>query len=138
MPARLTSLQPHPASTAAVKMRTEQDIDGLARLKANWDGYASAPLNPDILASARKLIRSLARQFPIAIPNVIPMTGGRMQFEWHKGRKSLELEIEDAETIHYLKWDPGQDFQEEGSYSILDTARSIVLLQWFAGEAPYV
>ena len=41
----------------------------------------------------------------IVTPSVVPMTRGRLQFEWHRGNRSLELEFESIGRIHYLKAD---------------------------------
>ncbi len=64
----------------------------------------------------------------------MPVPGGRLQFEWPRGEKSLELEFETATTIHFLKWHPEEGIEEEGTYDRSDLDRSIQLIKWFMGE----
>jgi hypothetical protein len=69
-------------------------LDELERLPANWNGYGAPPINPAIIAAARGLCDLLATS-AAGMPQIVPMTRGRLQFEWHRGSRSLELEVED-------------------------------------------
>lgn len=59
------------------------------------------------------------------------MSTGNLQFEWHHGRKVLELEFETADTIHFLQWDPEQHIEEEDTFRASDIDRAVDLIQWF-------
>ena len=59
------------------------------------------------------------------------MAKGNLQFEWHQGARSLELEIEEPQTIHYLKWDPEEGVENEGSFPLGQTSRTVELILWF-------
>ena len=63
------------------------------------------------------------------------MTRGRLQFEWHRGNRSLELEFESPTLIHFLKYDPDHDVEEEDVFSVEHTTRLMELLRWF-GAGP--
>ena len=62
------------------------------------------------------------------------MTRGRLQLEWHRGRRSLELEIEDPTLVHYLKYDADHGIEEEATLPIGETSAMIGLVRWFRGE----
>jgi hypothetical protein len=68
-----------------------------------------------------------------ASPQIVPMTRGRLQLEWHQGKRSLELEFGGVGTIRYLQWDTTAHpmVAEEGEISIADTEAIHELLRWF-------
>lgn len=128
-------------SAAGIEPRCEaqQDavdvsLDRLAALDANWDGYGAAKLDRDILTAARRFAKRLASAMTVR-PLVVPISNGGLQFEWHHGSKILELEIEDPQTVHYLKWDPEKGTQEEDVFRIDDFERASDLIRWFEGTA---
>ncbi len=108
----------------------EQRLDELGRLPPNWDGYGAPPIDPNIVAAARSFTRSLPENIAVR-PQVVPISSGNIQFEWHHGSKVLELEFEDAQTIHYLQWHPEAGVEEEGTSSVTDIDRAVELIQWF-------
>lgn len=110
-------------------------LDQIAALEPNWDAQGAYRIDPNIIAAAREVISSLPRQIKAlsgAIPTVVPMRKGNLQFEWHEMLRTLELEIESLSTIHYLKFHPG--IEEEDICSITDTDTLAGLIQWFVGE----
>jgi hypothetical protein len=62
------------------------------------------------------------------------MTRGRLQLEWHRGNRSLELEFESPGRIRYLKVDDDSGVEEESVIPTSQTALVVALLQWFASE----
>ena len=111
-----------------------EDLKELGELEENWDGEGSLPIDKEILAAAERLLEDLNEFTPKAIipMGVAPGHAGNLQFEWWKGKKSLEIELEDPQTVHYLKWDPDNKFEEEGLFPIKDNAGKILsLIQWF-------
>ena len=66
----------------------DKELDRLGRLEADWDGYGAPPIDPAIIASARKWVRELPDQVttsPDARPRrpvVVPIPLGNLQFEW--------------------------------------------------------
>ncbi len=110
--------------------RTEQELKRLEELPANWDGQGAAPIHPQILQAARQLAGDLPPNLT-RVPRVVPLANGSLQFEWHEGSRSLELEIETPETIHYLKWHPEEGVEDEDTYPIARLDRTTTLLRWF-------
>jgi hypothetical protein len=70
----------------------------------------------------------------IGEPKIVPMTRGRLQFEWHRGNRTLEFEFEKGETIHYLKWDSDEGIEEEEVVSVYQTDKIESLLRWFSSR----
>ena len=67
-----------------------------------------------------------------SIPAVVPIARGTLQFEWSKGTRSLELEVEGPSTIRYLQWDSAQGVEKEDSFDIIKgTNLAAALIQWF-------
>lgn len=72
------------------------------KLEDNWDGYNAEPLDPKIIAVAREIAGVMPKvMFETAQP--VPMSNGRVQFEWHEGGRSLEVEVNAPDVIVYLK-----------------------------------
>jgi hypothetical protein len=65
----------------------------------------------------------------IETPVVVPMTRGRLQFEWHRGNRSLELEFESCDKIHFLKWDSDLGIEDEDIIPVTDVAAIHALLR---------
>lgn len=110
-----------------------RSLDLVRQLPANWNGYEAAPILPDIIEAARQFILG----FPddaMPTPHVVPMSRGRLQLEWHRGSRSLELEFETPTTVHYLKWDPEAGVEEEDVLSTTQTKELHDLLSWFVSE----
>lgn len=108
-------------------------LNELRRFEANWDGYGAVPLDLKILDAAARFVESLAPDV-IPTPQVVPMTRGRIQLEWHRGSRSLELEFEGPQTVHFLKWDSESGVEEEDAIPVQDTAAIRDLLSWFVSE----
>lgn len=116
------------------KMRCDdilsRDLDRLAALEPNWDAQGAQPIHPAVIEAARRFIDALPPDL-ISAPAVVPMAKGNLQFEWHDGPRSLEFEVEDPVTIHYLRWHPEEGIEEENSFPLQDTSRAIALMDWF-------
>lgn len=106
----------------------------LRDMPADWLAHGLTPIDPDILDAAERFVLSLPGNL-LASPKVVPMTRGRLQFEWHRGGRSLELEFETSTRIHYLKWDPASGTEDEDTLPAADTASILALLRWFATES---
>ena len=121
-------------ANAELRTKVTRELENLHRLPENWDGYGSPKINVATINAAKRLIGALAEKSEFATPVVVPVPGGRLQFEWHRGERSLELEFETPTTIHFLKWHPEEGIEEEGTYDGSDVERSIQLIKWFMGE----
>ena len=105
-------------------------------LPPDWDHEGAPRIDPAIIQAARQLVDRLPDGIA-QIPAVVPIADGNLQLEWNAGPRSLELEISDPRTIHYLKWLPEEEVDEEGFFSINDVDRAISLICWFAKGATH-
>jgi hypothetical protein len=112
------------------KHAVRQSLQELRGFKENWDGYGAAPLDPQNLDAALRFIDSLPDDAALT-PMVVPMTRGRVQLEWHRGNRLLELEFETPTTIHYLQWDSDQGIETEDIISADEVDALKGLLTWF-------
>lgn len=108
----------------------EGELDRLAQLSQNWDGYGAPAIDPSLLAAARTFIKTLPENL-VYRPRVVPMSTGKLQFEWHHGSKILEIEFETPQTIHILQWHPEARVEEEAVFRSTDIERAVDLIQWF-------
>jgi len=108
----------------------EEELDEIAQLQGNWDGYGASAIDPSILAAARQFIRDLPEALAYR-PHVVPTSSGGVQFEWHHESKILELEFETPHTIHFLQWHPEASVEVEATFPATDIGRGIDLIQWF-------
>jgi hypothetical protein len=113
-----------------VKSWLYRELDRLAALPPNWDREGADPMDPEIVAAARKFVAALPEEI-LGIPAVVPIAEGNLQLEWNQGARSLELEIADPRTIHYLKWLPEEGIEEERFFPIDDLDRAVSLVRWF-------
>ncbi len=114
------------------KAATLVQIEQLAGLPQDWNGYGASPIDPQVIEAASRFVNLLP---PVAIgtSQVVPMTRGRLQFEWHRGNRSLELEFESVTLVHFLKYDSDRGIEEEDVIPAGDTARLMELFHWQAG-----
>jgi predicted DNA-binding antitoxin AbrB/MazE fold protein len=122
------------AVSLSVESTVDADLDRLASLAPDWDGYGAPPIDLAILDAARRFISRVPWQHA-GRPLVVPLSSGALQFEWHQGEKILELEVEDPATIHFLKWHPASGVKDEDVFPIDDLAKASNLIRWFEGTA---
>lgn len=108
-------------------------LEQLKTLAPNWSGYRASPIDRGVIQTAKEVVWALPSDI-IETPKVVPMTRGRLQFEWHRGNRSLELEFADGDQIHYLKWDPDVGIEEEDVIPVNDVDMIHALLRWFDAE----
>ncbi|MEX0716350.1 MAG: hypothetical protein WD066_07185 [Planctomycetaceae bacterium] len=106
------------------------ELDQLAALRPNWDGYGAPRLDRAIIDAARRFVDRLPEDVSRR-PTIVPMSPGNLQFEWHEGQRVLELEFETADTIHYLKWDPAEKVEDENTFPVADAGQAEELIRWF-------
>ena len=105
-------------------------LEGLASLRPNWDGYGAPVIRKDIIEAARTFVQALPENLACR-PRIVPMSPGNLQLEWHRGSKILELEFENAKTIHFLQWHPETGVEEEGVFPVSEIDTGLALIQWF-------
>jgi hypothetical protein len=129
MASRLTTEQ----EEQSYRRRLQNALDDLENLPPNWNGYGAEIIDRDIIESARRVVDQLPTDM-VEPPKVVPMTRGRLQFEWHRGSRSLELEFETPESIHFLKWDSDRRIDDENVIATADVEEITRLMNWFASE----
>jgi hypothetical protein len=110
--------------------RLNAELDRLASLPPNWDAEGAPRIHPAIIAAARQFLSRWPDDIA-TVPAVVPSAAGTLQFEWIAGRRSLELEIETPTTVHYLKWDPDDNVEDENIFGIDEIDKAEFLIRWF-------
>jgi len=108
-------------------------LNQLLSLSPDWDGYGAETISAAIVDSARRFVMALPDDI-VPAPQVVPMTRGRLQLEWHRGHRSLELEFETSATVHYLKWDSDIGVEQEDVLPLRNTGEILSLISWFMSE----
>ena len=123
-----------------LKQKTVEGTAGGGMVVAVANGrqqLTSIRIDPEIVEAARQFVSSLSEDIA-SPPAVVPMPKGNLQFEWHEGPRTLELEIENPTTIHYLKWHPEEGTEEESFFELSDVFRAESLIRWFMRGVKYV
>ena len=108
-------------------------LEGFKDLKHNWDSYGGLPIKLEIIKAAHEFLDNMPADF--VFPYVQPTGDGTVGFEWDTGNGRLELEIETPETVGFVKLDNMGGNDDDGTYPIVDLARTLELIRWvLAGE----
>jgi len=73
----------------------------LKMLPESWDTYGSPRLQDPAQEKAAELIAVLSATEP-PLPNVSPVPGGGVQFEWEINRRALEIEVLPDGSMEFL------------------------------------
>lgn len=90
----------------------------------------SEHIDYEIMLAAKDFIIRYSSKMPPGA-KIVPMTRGRVQFEWHKGNKSLEIEVETPRQLHYLLFNSETGYEEENITPIDYDLGILLLLGWF-------
>lgn len=118
-------------AVSVVRAALDYWLDELAALEPNWNGYGAERIHPENIEVARELV-GLFPADGTGTPRVVPMTHGRLQFEWDVRQRSLEIEITSPGLIRFLKWDPSAGIEEEGEVVPSDHDAIRSLIGWIA------
>ncbi len=86
-------------------------IAELAELPENWDSYGSRPIQRKACQRAVSLLKYLSES-EMPAPQIFPVPGGGIQFEWRNERRELELEFPPDGSIEYLIVDEEGEMRE--------------------------
>jgi hypothetical protein len=111
----------------------QQRLAELGKLQQGWDSESAPPINRDIIGAVRNFVESLPRHVATR-PMVVPLSSGSVQLEWHHGRLVLELEFESPNQVHYLKWHPDKQIEEENVIPASNRDELVALIRWFMKE----
>jgi hypothetical protein len=109
-----------------------EQLDLLRGLQTGWDGYQAPPPARDIIDAVGRFINEVLSSHFVPRPTVVPTMSGGVQLEWHKGTRSLELEFESSDRIHYLRWDPQREIEDEEFIRVDDRSQADMLIRWFS------
>jgi len=89
----------------------QRKLTALTRLRADWDGYGSPPVQAGAIARVADLLAVLAK-LDLPNPELFPVPGGGLQLEFRQGNRELEIEIRPDSSIEYLLVENGTDMRE--------------------------
>lgn len=81
-------------------MTPDDALCALAKLEANWDGYGGPPIKHGAIAQARWFYERHCLRMPY--PDVVPLSNGGVQLEWHNGNRSVEIEFSGDNEVSWL------------------------------------
>lgn len=87
------------------------DIELLALLPDNWDGYGAQPVDGIAQESAIQMLRTFMG-FGVPRPDISPTSNGGVAFEWERSQVNLSLEIEAYRETRACVWSNAEDEQE--------------------------
>ncbi len=117
-----------------IRQAWHEEIDRLARLPANWNDCGSAAMDPQIIAAAHHLADELSTK-GAADARIMPLALGRLQWEWRRGKKSLEIELESPTQLRFFQCDPPNRFENEENLAAHDRTSLERLVEWFAEDS---
>ena len=111
-------------------------------LEKNWNSYGAEPINKHIINSATNITGFLSDLGKLlhedTLPNVIvPMTQGRVQFEWFSDKhdRCLEIEFPNPDNIYYLQYINNDTIEgwssEENTFPVSNKKKICELILWF-------
>lgn len=77
------------------------DVDRLATLQDNWDGYGAIRIDGDTIKNTKAALASILRAAPA--PEIAPNPNGTISLEWETQRGTAHLEIGKTRFGFYLK-----------------------------------
>lgn len=95
-------------------------------LKENWNSYGSRPLSEDSVFFAIDFLSAIPHVNPPR-PSVVPLPSGRVQLEWRKGERELDIEFWPDGSIEFLKEGPEG---EEKKIPAFTTGHAQSLIAW--------
>lgn len=97
MRVRLPEGLPHGATRSL--MKAIQTLSHLRQLEPRWDGRSAEMLTDDACETAVRLLASLAIPAP-PTAQLVPLTDGGVQLEWHAGGINVEIEVDPIGEVH--------------------------------------
>lgn len=87
------------------------DLQELLNMGENWNGYGEKAVHE---ASAKRVVNILDRmEYAGRSLAVVPMSNGGLQLEWHRGAKSVEVEVPPTGDASGWYFDENEDEEKE-------------------------
>lgn len=110
----------------------QRKITELKQLPENWDSYGSRPIQSAAIEKAADLLAILSK-LNLPQPQVFPVPGGGIQFEFQQDRRELELEILPDGSIEFLIVTNGDEMRE-GAIPSVSMAEIYLLVYELQGK----
>jgi hypothetical protein len=94
----------HPFSTSeelSLLAVSENEIEELSKLRANWDGYGGVPISEYTKYNSMAALRGILLSAPH--PDITPNPNGTLSFEWETQRGVAHLEVGQTRMSFYIK-----------------------------------
>jgi hypothetical protein len=104
------------------------------QLPENWNSYGARPIDPELAASALKLLVKIA-PFSAPSPIVVPTTQGGILLEWHMCGIDLEIETLAVNAFHVFYEDEREGREWEGDLTIGEASPVAGFLTTLSGRA---
>lgn len=88
----------------------------LLRLNPNWDSYGAEKISPSIIRTVLLILVKLMKE-NTPFPDLVPISSGGVQIEWHINNVDLELEVLSPLRFvaYYLSQDDKTEWEEKMS-----------------------
>jgi hypothetical protein len=94
----------------------------LAKLEKNWDSYGSPPPAMAFMEQVMAFLRS-AEIEGIPAPDIVPVCGGGIQFEWQLPSTDFEISFLPDGAVSYLHMGTDGSVIEEGTFMMVASDR---------------
>ena len=115
---------------AAGLVALDARLDQIAALEPNWDGRGAPPVDRALLRAVRAWSQDMPGWAFATPPAVVPLSSGGLQLEWRFADRLLELEFETSDQLHFLRWHPAREIDEEDTFPATDRSRAEQLVAW--------
>lgn len=102
---------------------------GLVRLPRGWDGHDGQPVKIDVASFAIQFILETSEP-NISAPQIVPLSYGGIQLEWHEHGIDLEIEIQapNKTFVSFKDHRTGEEFESEFSTDYAEVMRVMRVL----------
>ncbi|HUY32042.1 MAG TPA: hypothetical protein VMV69_04615 [Pirellulales bacterium] len=104
----------------------KDQLCAIERLTPGWDSNGADSPDPRLLRAAWNLLECLCEESAIPKPHVNPTRRGGVQFEWEKGPRYFELEVDSERSAAYFFDDEIAQTESEGRISVGDPLEPIL------------
>lgn len=92
-------------------LKSLEKLHHLSQLGPGWDSHGGLPLQPEVRDFAVCLLGWLEEE-ELPVPTVVLGSGGTVQFEWQVKGRELQVEVQAAGRLSWLKVHPDGDMEE--------------------------
>ncbi len=106
-----------PAELPAWVLPVVRQLDHLLDLPPNWNGSASAPIEPRLAELAvNAVLVAVMPDERAPVPHVVPSVDGGLQLEWHRGGWDVEIQLTPMGEIWVDAAQVGGDLEWDGDF----------------------